>query len=156
MGIDLIRGGRIANRGFRTTKSSNSYLKSLIKVPFSSFSSTPSSPAGLKASSTRSSIRDLTSPVSTDTPSPFHAFPSISPRTALPSPKEEPSTTHALWPSSEPSPTTLGSSTCLRDLESLPSSSPLPPAEESLRLEDRPLLLTSSLNLLPLARTSFS
>lgn len=32
MGIDLIRGGRIANRGFRTTKSSNSYLKSLIKV----------------------------------------------------------------------------------------------------------------------------
>ena len=32
MGIDLIRGGRIANRGFRTTKSSNSYLKSLINV----------------------------------------------------------------------------------------------------------------------------
>lgn len=32
MGIDLIRGGRIANRGFRVTKSSNSYLKSLIKV----------------------------------------------------------------------------------------------------------------------------
>jgi len=32
MGIDLIRGGRIANRGFRTTKSTNNYLKSLIKV----------------------------------------------------------------------------------------------------------------------------
>ena len=32
MGIDLIRGGRIANRGIRKTKSSNSYLKSLIKV----------------------------------------------------------------------------------------------------------------------------
>lgn len=32
MGIDLIRGGRIANRGFRATKSSNSYLKSLIRV----------------------------------------------------------------------------------------------------------------------------
>lgn len=32
MGIDLIRGGRIASRGFRATKSSNSYLKSLIKV----------------------------------------------------------------------------------------------------------------------------
>ena len=34
MGIDLIRGGRIANRGFRTTKSTNSYLKTLIKVQF--------------------------------------------------------------------------------------------------------------------------
>ena len=32
MGIDLIRGGRIANRGFRKTKSSNNYLQSLIKV----------------------------------------------------------------------------------------------------------------------------
>jgi len=32
MGIDLIRGGRIANRGFRATKSTNNYLKSLIKV----------------------------------------------------------------------------------------------------------------------------
>ena len=34
MGIDLIRGGRIANRGFRTTKSTNNYLNSLIKVKF--------------------------------------------------------------------------------------------------------------------------
>ena len=32
MGIDLIRGGRIANRGFRKTKSSNAYIKTLIKV----------------------------------------------------------------------------------------------------------------------------
>ena len=32
MGIDLIRGGRIANRGFRATKTSNAYLKSLINV----------------------------------------------------------------------------------------------------------------------------
>lgn len=32
MGIDLIRGGRIANRGFRKTKSSNSYIKSLIRL----------------------------------------------------------------------------------------------------------------------------
>eukprot|EP00178_Gracilaria_changii_P003391 TRINITY_DN1497_c0_g1_i1.p1 TRINITY_DN1497_c0_g1~~TRINITY_DN1497_c0_g1_i1.p1 ORF type:complete len:190 (+),score=13.28 TRINITY_DN1497_c0_g1_i1:33-602(+) len=32
MGIDLIRGGRIANRGFRKTKSSNAYLKSLINL----------------------------------------------------------------------------------------------------------------------------
>lgn len=32
MAIDLIRGGRIPNRGFKPTKSSNSYLKTLIKV----------------------------------------------------------------------------------------------------------------------------
>jgi hypothetical protein len=34
MGIDLIRGGRIANRGIRTTKTTNSYIKTLIKVFF--------------------------------------------------------------------------------------------------------------------------
>ena len=32
MGIDLIRGGRIANKNRRTTKSTNAYLKLLIKV----------------------------------------------------------------------------------------------------------------------------
>jgi hypothetical protein len=32
MGIDLIRGGRIPNRGRRDTKTSNTYLKTLIKV----------------------------------------------------------------------------------------------------------------------------
>jgi hypothetical protein len=32
MGIDLIRGGRIVNRGHRETKTTNSYLKTLIKV----------------------------------------------------------------------------------------------------------------------------
>lgn len=32
MAIDLIRGGRIPNRGIRTTKTSNAYLKTLIKV----------------------------------------------------------------------------------------------------------------------------
>jgi hypothetical protein len=34
MAIDLIRGGRIANRGIRKTKSSNTYIKTLIKVKF--------------------------------------------------------------------------------------------------------------------------
>ncbi len=34
MAIDLIRGGRIANRGIRKTKSSNTYIKTLIKVNF--------------------------------------------------------------------------------------------------------------------------
>jgi large subunit ribosomal protein L18e len=32
MGIDLIRGGRIASRGIRTTKSTNTYIKTLIKL----------------------------------------------------------------------------------------------------------------------------
>lgn len=32
MAIDLIRGGRIANRGIRKTKSSNAYIKTLIKL----------------------------------------------------------------------------------------------------------------------------
>ena len=32
MGIDLIRGGRIPNRGSRNTKTPNTYLKTLIKV----------------------------------------------------------------------------------------------------------------------------
>ncbi len=32
MGIDLLRGGRAKNRGFKETKSTNSYLKSLIKL----------------------------------------------------------------------------------------------------------------------------
>jgi hypothetical protein len=34
MGIDLIRGGRIPNRGNRKTKTSNLYLKSLIRVSY--------------------------------------------------------------------------------------------------------------------------
>lgn len=46
MGIDLIRGGRIPNRGFKKTKSSNAYIKTLIKVSSFLFSSTPSSPEG--------------------------------------------------------------------------------------------------------------
>ena len=32
MAIDLIRGGRTANRGFKPTKSTNTYLKTLIKL----------------------------------------------------------------------------------------------------------------------------
>lgn len=58
MGIDLIRGGRIANRGFRTTKSSNSYLKSLIKVLHKLQSFTPSSPDEPNPSLMKLSIRD--------------------------------------------------------------------------------------------------
>lgn len=61
MGIDLIRGGRIANRGFRTTKSSNNYLKSLIKVHQLLFSSTHSLREELILSSIKLFIKDLTS-----------------------------------------------------------------------------------------------
>jgi hypothetical protein len=32
MGIDLLRGGRTANRGVRQTKTTNTYIKTLIKV----------------------------------------------------------------------------------------------------------------------------
>ena len=34
MGIDLIRGGRISYRGIRKTKTTNPYIKTLIKVNF--------------------------------------------------------------------------------------------------------------------------
>ena len=34
MGIDIHRRGRIPNRGFRQTKTTNQYLKTLIKVLF--------------------------------------------------------------------------------------------------------------------------
>ena len=71
MGIDLIRGGRIANRGFRTTKSSNSYLKSLIHVYDELCSYTLSCNVELIRSSTRLFIRDLTSLDLIVTPSRF-------------------------------------------------------------------------------------
>ena len=69
MGIDLIRGGRIANRGFRTTKSSNSYLKSLINVHSYSFSSIPSYKEELIRSSIKLFTRDLTNQDLIATPS---------------------------------------------------------------------------------------
>ena len=69
MAIDLIRGGRIANRGFKATKTSNAYLKTLIKVQTILCSSMPSSAVEPNPSSTPSFTRDSTSPDSTDTPS---------------------------------------------------------------------------------------
>lgn len=71
MGIDLIRGGRIANRGFRTTKSSNSYLKSLINVPLPPLSFTLSFSAEPTPNSTRSFIKDSTNHDLIATPSLF-------------------------------------------------------------------------------------
>ena len=45
MGIDLIRGGRTVNRSFRQTKTTNAYIKTLIKVClYHDFSCTPSLP----------------------------------------------------------------------------------------------------------------
>lgn len=138
MGIDLIRGGRIASRGFRTTKSSNSYLKTLIRVPHISCSSTPSSPEEPSPSSMRSSTSDSTSLGSTATPSPSRESPGTSPRTTQLLQRERPSTTPALLLWSDQSPTTPVCSTSLRDSESQPSSSPRLPATESLLLEARP------------------
>lgn len=80
MGIDLIKGGRIANRGNRKTKSSNAYLVSLIKVPSIPFSFIPSFQEEPTISSTRSSIKDSTNQDSTVSPSPFHASLNISPK----------------------------------------------------------------------------
>ena len=74
MGIDLIRGGRIANRGFRTTKSSNSYLKSLINVIYHLCSFTHSYQEELMRNLTKSSTNALTNQDSIVTPSPFHAL----------------------------------------------------------------------------------
>ena len=138
MGIDLIRGGRIASRGFRTTKSSNSYLKTLIRVPHSSCSSTPSSPEEPSPSSMRSSTSDSTSLGSTATPSPSPESPGTSPRTTHLLLREKPSTTPALLQWSGQSPMTSACSTSLRDSESQHSSSPRLPATESLVMEARP------------------
>lgn len=87
MGIDLIRGGRIANRGFRKTKSSNNYLKSLINVPLIPFSFTHSSAEEPMPSSTKSFTSVLTSPDSLDSPSLFRASSDTFPMTATPSTK---------------------------------------------------------------------
>ena len=66
MGIDLIRGGRIANRGNRKTKSSNSYLRSLIKVTIHSFRFILTCPERQTTNSIKSSIKDSINHVLTD------------------------------------------------------------------------------------------
>ena len=58
MAIDLIRGGRNTNRGFKKTKSSNAYLKTLIKVKLYSFSFMPSCQEEPTPNSITQSIRD--------------------------------------------------------------------------------------------------
>lgn len=130
MGIDLIRGGRIANRGARKTKTSNNYLQSLIKVPVALVSFTPSCPAGPMLSSTRSSTKDSTSRNSIATPSPFPASPDTSRAIATPLIRVTTSSL-ASSPSSEPSPTTPVFSTSPRDLRSAPLSSPRLPRTAS-------------------------
>ena len=66
MGIDLIRGGRIPNRGFKKTKSTNQYLKTLIKVSILSFSFIHSFPEEHNQGSTQQSIKDSTNQDSID------------------------------------------------------------------------------------------
>jgi len=74
MGIDLIRGGRIANRGFRTTKSSNSYLKSLINVTQLSFSFIHSFQEELMLNSIKLCTNVSINPDLIVIPSPSHAL----------------------------------------------------------------------------------
>jgi hypothetical protein len=66
MGIDLLRGGRTANRNRRETKSSNAYLRLLIKVNSVSFSYMLSSPEEQIAHSTKLSLEDSTNQDSID------------------------------------------------------------------------------------------
>ena len=134
MGIDLIRGGRIANRGARKTKSSNSYLKGLIRVPVVLVSSIPSFPAEPMPSSTKSSTRGSTSHDSIDTPSPSPESPSTSPTTGTPNPKI--TSSDASSQLLAPSPTTSDSSMSPKDSRSSHSSSPRPPGTESRPLRE--------------------
>jgi hypothetical protein len=66
MGIDLLRGGRTANRNRRETKSSNAYLKLLIKVLIMLFSFILSSPEEQIAHSTKLFLEDSTNQDSID------------------------------------------------------------------------------------------
>ena len=153
MGIDLIRGGRIANRGFRTTKSGNSYLKSLIHVTLISCSSTPSYQEELTPNSTKSSINVSINPDSIVTPSPSHALLSISPMIAHLPPKVI-TNSSALSPLLEPSPTMLDYSTYPKDSELSPLDSPKLPEIESQLPREAAWLSTNSHNSPPLEKTS--
>lgn len=66
MAIDLLRGGRTANRGFKATKTTNSYLKTLIKVHLKLFSFILSWIEELSLNSIKLSIKDLTNQDSID------------------------------------------------------------------------------------------
>jgi len=114
MGIDLIRGGRIANRGFRTTKSTNNYLKSLIKVTTHLLSSTPSYQEELMPNSTKLYTKDSINLDSIAIPSPSHALSSISPKIAHPLLREPTSLTELLQ-LLEQSPMMLDYLTSLKD-----------------------------------------
>lgn len=130
MGIDLIRGGRIANRGFRVTKSGNNYLKSLINVLLSLRSFTHSSQGELTPNLTKSSINVLINQDSLVTPSPFHASPNIFLMIVLPLCKAI-TNSNVLSPLSAPSPMMSDYSTYHKASELLPLSSPKQPEIES-------------------------
>ena len=152
MGIDLIRGGRIASRGARKTKSSNSYLKSLIKVQLLLDSSIHSWAAEPMPNSIKLSISDSISPDFIGSPSPSRELPSISPTTGTQPTKI--TSSNALSLLLDQSPTMSDSSTSLKDLEFAPSSSPRLLATELLLLRVLATPLTSWLNSHPLAKTS--
>ncbi len=132
MGIDLIRGGRIANRGFRTTKSGNSYLKSLINVTPYQYSSTHSCPEELMPNSIKLSINVLINQDLIATLSPFQESLNIFLMIALPLAKAIINSS-VLSPLLEPSPTMLDYSMYPKDLELLLLDSPKLP-EIELRL----------------------
>lgn len=142
MGIDLIRGGRIPNRGVHKTKSTNPYLKSLIRVHPLLPSFTPSSREGPIADSTRSSTSVSTRPDSTVTPFRSPALPSTS---ASKKTKQ--------WPSSAPSQTMSGSRLYPRESTSAPSGSPNRPESVCSPTAAKSSPGTNSPRRLPLGRT---
>ena len=144
MGIDLIRGGRIANRGVRKTKSSNSYLKSLINVSTLSFSSIPSFPGELMLNSIKSFTKDSTNQDWIDTLSPSPESSSISHMTETH--KSKITSLDALLLLLDLSPTMLDSSTFLKDSESQLLSSLQQPETEFKPPREPVSHLTSSLN----------
>ena len=152
MGIDLIRGGRIANRGFRKTKSSNAYLKSLIQVLTFLFSSTPSSAGEPMLNSIKWFINDLTNQDSIATHSHFPELSSTSLKTAILNIKITSSI--ALLLSLVPSPTISDSSIFQKDLEFVLSSSPLEQEPEFKNLREPVTLGTNLPSWLLLARES--
>ncbi len=146
MGIDLIRGGRIASRGFRKTKSSNAYLQSLIKVFNLTFSFIPSWLAELTPSSIRSSIRDSINRDSIAIPYPSPELSSILQAPRQQFLKEKLNSTHKLSPSSAASQMMLDCSMSLKDSEFALWNSHKLLKTEFIKLRVLPTLLISWLN----------
>jgi len=143
MGIDLIRGGRIANRGFRKTKSSNAYLKTLIKVVSFQLSYTVFLLEELMPNSIRLSIKDSINQGLTDTQSQSQELLGTSKTINFPFLKEKINIMQELLLLSELLLMMLDFWMSLKDSESLLLNSLLKLKQEFTQLKDKPSLLTN-------------